>query len=293
MTSLSLIEAPTAMPTEARERWTTSADPEPRVGDLWLLGWDGSALGLVVLTKVIDDYVLAYPVTLPTDAHFAPAVLRDKTPLGAPLAIWPNLETGLGRHLLHRNFGNLLSQRTLQLIRAYAEDGTDSPLPISSGDYYADGNSDRFSELAGKMQALCFHTWPASEDGDLVLSSDMLTNMQANIAFMVETLGVAVPRAGELLRREAAPTADEVQKLAAAWHVTPDEVVAAGENEGATVLTHPAFKALIEQVMAKSGDDEPTVRRRAQSEYTLAARTSNLRDRQARMEAALRRLLND
>src|SRR4051794_28500833 len=90
MTTLSLTEAPTALPANGQRRWLTDDAPAPQVGDLWLLSWNRDALAMVVITKVIDNYVLACPVTLPTAPAFPPAVIRVDTPLRVPLTVWPN-----------------------------------------------------------------------------------------------------------------------------------------------------------------------------------------------------------
>lgn len=178
MTTLSLTEAPAMLPAETRTRWLSDDDTDLNVGDLWLLSWSRNALALVVVTKVIDDYVLACPVTLPADPSFAPAVVREGTPLGVPLTIWPSAETGLGKHLLRRNLGNLLSETTVRLLRRYAEDGDESPLPLAEGDYDDEGNPEYLRELLNFMQALCFHEWPTDAANDAVLSADIIESEQ-------------------------------------------------------------------------------------------------------------------
>lgn len=157
MTTLSLTQAPAPLPADAQRRWLEDDHTDLNVGDLWLLSWNRDALALVVVTKIFEDYVLACPVTFPADPAFPPAVVREDTPLEIPLTIWPRAETGLGKHLLRRNLGSLLSERTVLLLRRYAEEGDESPLPVANGDYHADGNADYFRRLLRHMQELCFH----------------------------------------------------------------------------------------------------------------------------------------
>lgn len=128
-----------------------------KVGDLWLLSWESDYLALVVVTKVFDDYVLGYPVTMPNYPSFSPAVVQNDNKLEVPLAIWPVAETGLGKHLFNRSLGHLLSERTVDLLRRYSEDGHESPLPIADGDYRDGNNSEFLRELLVYMQELCFH----------------------------------------------------------------------------------------------------------------------------------------
>lgn len=291
MTTLSLTQAPEVLPAETRTRWLTDDATALNVGDLWLLSWSRNALALVVITKIIDDYVLACPVTLPTDPSFAPAVVREDTPLGVPLTIWPGAETGLGRHLLRRNLGTLLTDTTVRLLRRYAEDGDESPLPVAAGDYHADGNAEYLRELLGFMQGLCFHEWPTNADENAVLSAEIIEQENANIPFMTDTLGVTVPRARQLLRQEVNPSAAEVAALAEAWGLEPAAFLAAPLDDAARTLLEPEFKPLLDRVMDEKGYDEVTARRYSQQEYMLAARAAQTGDRMARMRAAIDRVL--
>jgi hypothetical protein len=292
MTTLSLTEAPAVLPAETRTRWLSDDHADLKVGDLWLLSWSREALALVVVTKVIDDYVLACPVTLPTDPSFAPAVVRDDTSLGIPLTIWPRAETGLGKHLLRRNLGNLLSETTVRLLRHYAEEGEESPLPLAEGDYYADGNPEYLRELLGFMQALCFHEWPTDAAENAVLAADIIEREHASITFMTDTLGVTVPRARQLLLQQVTPTEAEVASLAEAWDLEPAALLAAPLDDAARTLVEPEFKPLLDQVMEQRGYDEVTARSRSQQEYALAARAAQTGDRRARMRAAIDRVLH-
>ncbi|MFB9315179.1 hypothetical protein [Nocardioides plantarum] len=291
MTTLSLSEAPATLPAEAQQRWVQDDAADLKVGDLWLLSWNRDALAMVVITKVIDDYILACPVTLPTDPAFAPAVVHEVTPLGLPLTIWPGIETGLGKHLLRRNLGSLLSETTVRLLRRYAEDGEESPLPVADGNYNDDGNPEHLRGLLAYMQGLCFHEWPTDAPQDAVISADVIAQQGAGIPFMTNTLGVDVPRARALLRQEAIPTDAEIAGLASAWNLEPSALLSASRDDASQTLIEPEFKPLLDQVMAAKGIDERAARRRSQQEYALAARAAQPNDRIARMRAAIERVL--
>ena len=136
------------------------------VGDLWLLSWGPDALALVVITRVFDDYVLGYPVTMPNYPSFSPAVVQNDNKLEVPLTIWTLAETGLGKHLFSINLGPLLSERTVDLLRRYAEDGHESPLPIAEGDCRDGSNSEFLHELLAFMQELSFHEPPINNENN-------------------------------------------------------------------------------------------------------------------------------
>jgi hypothetical protein len=103
--------------------WLHGVAGDPVVGDLWLLSWDGKALGLAVISGVADGYVLVWPVALPSDVVFRPAVEVPQSPLGVPVAIWPTRETGVGNHVLHRRFGALLSEEVMAAVAEAVGEG--------------------------------------------------------------------------------------------------------------------------------------------------------------------------
>lgn len=291
MTALSLTEAPSVLPHNGRDRWLAENPTDLKVGDLWLLSWSRHALALVVITAVIDDYVLACPVTMPADPAFAPAVVREDTPLGVPLTIWPSAETGLGRHLLRRNLGPLLSDRTVTLLRRYAEDGGESPLPVAAGEYDDEGNLEYLRGLLELMQGLCFHEWPTNTSGDAVLDPTVIEQQDASIDFLARTLGASVPRARQLLLQQTPPTEAEVAALAEAWDLAPAVFLVPARDDAARTLIEPEFKPLLDSVMERRGCDEVTARRLSKEQYVLAARAERTGDRAARMREAINRVV--
>jgi hypothetical protein len=108
---------------------------------------------------------------------------------------------------------------------------------------------------------------------------------------MTEALGATVPRARQLLRRAATPSAAEVAALAAAWDLEPAAFLTAAGDDAARALIEPEFKPLLDQVMVERGYNEVIARRLSQQQYALAARAAQTGDRNARMRAAIQRVL--
>lgn len=108
---------------------------------------------MVVITRVIDDYVLAYPVTTLAAVSGPPAVMVVDTPAGEPMVVLPVAETGLGTHVLGRRLGALLAPEAITALRRHAEDGTPCPLPVAPGEH----DPEMFRNLLATMQALCLH----------------------------------------------------------------------------------------------------------------------------------------
>src|SRR5450631_1039510 len=136
MNGLSLTEAPPTLSTEGQRLWLEGL-PAPVVhGDLWLLSWDNQALGLVVVSRAREDYIVGWPTTLPGDPSFFPALLVDHAALGCTVTVWPQAATGIGKHLLHRRLGNLLSPRAVELAEDAARGRGEPPVESArrSGD---------------------------------------------------------------------------------------------------------------------------------------------------------------
>jgi len=286
VTAYSLTEAPDVLPEGTRPNWLQAGSSDVSVGDLWLLSWNGDAPMLVVLARVIDDYVLGCPVTLASEPSFAPALGAQSAVLNVPLSIWPVAETGLGRHLLTRNYGPLISEQTARAMRRYAEDGAEAPLPVVDGDF----DQDVFDNLLTRMQSLCFHEWPTAEPGHALLDRPAMNAHNASVQMLVDVLDVDVPTASGLLQGHLVPTREQVAALADHLDVAdPAHLLSVPTDEAARALIQPKFKAKLLAVMARFHDDEASARRRAREEYALAARSdaSSLE----RMDEALNRLL--
>lgn len=286
MTAYSLAEAPDVLPEGTRPNWLQAGSSDVRVGDLWLLSWDGEAPAMVVLTAVIDDYVLGCPVTLASDPSFAPALRAQSTLLDIQVNIWPVAETGLGRHLLTRNYGPLISEQTARAMRRYVEDGAEAPLPVADGDF----DQDVFDTLLARMQSLCFHEWPTAEPGHALLDRTAMNTHNASVSVLVDVLDVDVPTASGLLQGHLVPTEEQVAALADHLRIAdPALLLSVPTDEAARALIQPRFKPKLLDVMARFHDDEASARRRAREEYALAARSdaSSL----DRMDEALNRLI--
>ena len=69
---------------------------------------------------------------LPGEPSFPPAIEIPTTPLSQPLNVWPSRETGIGMHLLHRSFGQAISERTMVATASALEGAGEMPLSFAS-----------------------------------------------------------------------------------------------------------------------------------------------------------------
>ena len=278
-------------PILAAQSWgePTSAEAlEVTAGDLWVMSWDGIYCGLVCIAAVKQGFVLGWPVTLPEEPSFAPALVMHHTPLGSAVLLWPTRETGLGMHLLHRPLGRLIEPQRIQQIAWALEDGKSPGLPFASGSASAEPNASADVAMVARWQELCFHTWPE-------VSLPYLSEARIKIA------GGTAKRTAECLALnpvELRPLWIGVQPVSAAQlsaladDLGVDEAALLGDDpwrEAVERLALPVFKAPLLDLASKAGITEGDARNRTRSQYALAARDDSLTISDTRLLDAIKR----
>jgi transcriptional regulator with XRE-family HTH domain len=261
---------------------TQSADDSPSVvalevaaGDLWVMSWDGTYQGLVCVAAVKQGYILGWPVTLPGEPAFAPAVVVDNTPVGGPLFLWPTRETGLGTHLLHRPLGRLIDPRNIQRIAWAMEDGEDPGLAFARGFAADESNAAADEAMVERWAALCFHIWP--ETSPLYLSETRIKRAGGNAARAAACLNLTHVALRPLWT--GVRPASEAQLAALANDLGVDaSTLLAGDpmKEAVDRLASPVFKEPLLWLASSAGISEGDARDRARGQYALAARDDSL-----------------
>ncbi len=292
MQPLSLDEAPPGVSSEGVHVWLDGTPAEPGVGDLWLLSWDGTAAGLVILARIVDDYVLGWPVTLAGDPAFAPAVLLDSSPLGIRLTVWPTLETGLGEHLLHRRLGTALVPEVVSRVRRTAIGGEPGPLPTAERSADEELDAAFLSELLITYRSLCFNEWSTAVPGVSVLDRGAMMDRGIEVRRLAHTLDVDVPLAASLLRQDQAPTESQLRALASDLGVDEAALITPPSGSWVRELRRPRYKDDLRRLALKLNTDERHARAEVQAEYSRAARvaTGDARTR-TKLQDAIDRLL--
>ncbi|WP_143544450.1 MULTISPECIES: hypothetical protein [unclassified Rhodococcus (in: high G+C Gram-positive bacteria)] len=246
-------------------------------------------MGLVLISRVRDDYVLAWPVTVLPDPAAWPALRLPSADLHAELALWPVAETGLGRHLLHRRVGLGLSTEMVEEVRTAVRAGHTPPLEAFGGEQPVQPSF--IAELLRQYQHLCFNEWPTDLPGYGVLRRDVLLEQGANLSQVRESLGVTVPDAASLLKQDRVPTKMQAELLADAWGLDVREILEPASGEWVRELRKPHYKDDLKAVGEARNLPELDVRLALQSEFALAARTATGTNRTAElMEDAVRRM---
>jgi hypothetical protein len=292
MQGLSLTEAPATLSTEGERLWLDGLPAPVAQGDLWLLSWDNQALGLVVIRRTRDDYIVGWPATLPGDPSFFPALLVEQAGLGCTVTIWPQAATGIGRHLLHRRLGNLLSPRTVDLVEEAARGQGEPPVGSAPRSDDEDGKARLGAELLSHYEAICFHQWPGLAIGEATLNLTYIESRGLGAHSVSAILGTTAPDTLALLRQQRPPTSGEVTRLAAAWGAPPADFLAPQHSEAVAELLDPGYKDDLLRIVLQRGLSEARARSLVQREFDLAARTDKRAgSRSTRMRAAISRLL--
>ncbi|KRC39996.1 MULTISPECIES: hypothetical protein [Oerskovia] len=289
MSTLSLSSPP---PGITEDVWATHEAAEPEAGDLWLLSWDGRALGLCVIYARLDDFVLVWPVSLPSDPVAPPAVTVTNTPLEVPLYPWPSRETGVSDMLLHRRLGRLIDTRTLEATAEAFDDGDPPPLPFAPVAATADRvAAEGYSlELIDIWASICLLEWPGPAP-DRRLDPDALRKAHVSPSALAEILNSDTPTAVQVFRGEASVTPSQFEAIESATGVSPGQLVGGNARKVQRLLIDPSRKPRILELSEHLGIGEADARDLVASEYALAARSTG--GVEERLEGVFSRLLAD
>jgi hypothetical protein len=269
--------------------WLHGEAGDPAVGDLWLLSWDGRALGLALISGIADDYVLVWPVALPSDVVFRPAVQVPESPLGVPLVIWPSRETGVGNHMLHRRFGTLLREDVMAAVAEAAEQGSEGPLPYAPATERNRIVDSADEAMVDQWEDICLNVWPRPRPGASPLNRDSLRAHGVRPSDLAEVLSLSGPDAVALFNGEMSLDAQRLELIESRMGISAAELLDPMMDDAARELLSPVWKDDILAVAEHFGEDELSAREELREEYALAARSTG--DQAARMRAAIQRLL--
>lgn len=254
-----------------------------------MLSWDGQALALVLVSGVATTFILGWPVTLTSDPCFPPAITINDTPIGIPLNVWPTRETGIGKHLLHRRLGRLLSGQAMSLIEYALESETELPVPFAESNV-SEAEQERESDLmVDSWERICLHAWPPREVGIATLDPEAMIQLGLGLGELATALGVSAHVAVGLFQGEQAPTSEQLDALAALVGADPEELLANGLDEDSLVLLSPDIKDDLLAIGAQYRLNEEQARALLRSEFALAARSDGTSA--SRLASALHRLL--
>lgn len=275
---------PQSIPVNA-ERWKHGTST-PAVGDLWIVSWDGTDLGLVLIVAVRDSHVVIWPVTDESVTPSAPCFRVTADWLNDGLVGWPEAEAGLSYAALGRNLGNVLDSKTTLGIYVAIRDDSALPNVDTYPEVDSDGADDALAYVCGFASALSDLDFPDPDTytGSLNPSFAEAHGLDARaVAALVGGLPAIARQIVEGGRLLPSTTAEA---LARQYDVPVTEVVSPIEGEEVVALRSPDRKAKIVSLAERRQVRENDVRLDAWQESRLAARQQGGTD--ARTAAAAR-----
>lgn len=286
-------ERPAGIPESAHPLWDEGVpNTQIRPGDLWILSWDGEVVGLAMIAAAKDGYVLAWPVTLPGEASFAPGLVIDKSPLDVPVTMWATRETGIGNHLLDRNLGRLIAPERIRALSWALDDEADPGLSFAPGSAQDVENADADRLMINHWTELCFNTVGAEEG--LFLDSARIQLAGGTSRVVGEALGLGPQEVRPLMTGITAVTVEQLSTIARRLAAEAESLV--GADPLADVvhdLALPRFKQDIVARTVETGVGERAIRRAARREFALAARNDGDDLRETKLRDAIRRAGRD
>ena len=266
-----VVYRPVGIPESTHHLWDEGTGATtPQRGELWVLSWDTDVVGLALIASAREDFVLAWPVSLPGEASFAPGRVVDQSPLDVPVTLWPTRETGIGLHLLDRSLGRLLDVEFMRSVMRALDDESEPPLPAAAGSADDPRNSAADRALIEHWTELCLHN--AGVGVENFLDRDQVQAAGGSARTAADALGLAPPQLGPIWDG-VVPVADEQLSLLAETLDVEGAALLRSDPLASVVmrLASPRFKPAIKDKMTSTGWSESTVRNAVRSEYTQAA----------------------
>ncbi|WP_222622184.1 hypothetical protein [Mycolicibacterium fluoranthenivorans] len=267
-------------------------DTQVRAGDLWILSWDGEFVGLALIAAAKDEYVLAWPVTLPDEVSFAPGLIIEESPLGVPVTLWATRETGIGNYLLDRNLGQLLPPDRIRPLSFALDDDDDPGLPFAAGSARDSENADADRLMIEHWTELCFNTGGAEEG--LFLDSAKVQHAGGTSRLIAQVLGLGLPELRSVMIGVVPINAEQLAAVGELLGVEGESLAGADPLADVVIdIARPRYKHLIVERTLETGHPEADIRRFARREYALAARNDGDALRETKLRDAISRAGRD
>ncbi|PRZ34784.1 hypothetical protein CLV47_12316 [Antricoccus suffuscus] len=289
---MTTIEPPHSLRVDAAALWRRgTGETDIRRGDLWVLSWDGSPCGHVMVAANKSDYIIGWPVTLAEEPSYAPGLVVRVTPLAVPVVLWPSRETGLGKHLLDRCLGNLLSERQVLQVAAATDAGELPGLPFARGSSSDEANSASDRTMTEHWAELCFND-PRSDTGEVVLDENKIRAAGIDAQTVGRALGLDVVATRNIWSGTKPISAPDLSRLARAVGVPEVDLTGVDPaSEYLSELARPVFKSDVVDLGRKRREREGTTRVRVSREaLRLAARDDSRSRRPEKLRDAIARL---
>ena len=272
-----------------------------QVGDLWVTSWDGEDLALVVIAGVHEAHVTVWLVTAEGQHTPAfPSFRLDADWLNEPLVCWPEAQAGISEALLSRRLGNVLTTRDVRaiLVDVWESDGethaTVAYLPQTRSEA-ADDSLDLACRFVAMLSDL---DTPYTDHQPLgVLSPRFKTEHSLTSPRDLSAHLPGVPaHVTSAFNAERLLESEEIETLAAVYHVAPAEVVTHPEDATVLAIRKPKWKRNVNDVIETRRLYESEARLRTWERAKVPARQASVTAQEAldaRIAHAFSELLTD
>ena len=253
------------------DRWRQGLPGDPQVGDLWVVSWDGTDLGLVLIAAVRPDHVLIWPVTDPSITPSAPCFRIAADWLTAELFAWPEAEAGMSKAVLDRRLGPVLSDRTMLAIRIGMADG-ELPGSVSFAEQRDDELADiTLDDVCRAANALCDIEWTTPAPGASPV--DVTWAKDHNLTLVLGEFVKGPPAViRDIMAGMRVLPADVIDAVIARFDVSWTEFLAPIAGDEAVALNAPVRKHVILDISSRLNVSEAEARRAVWQKSLRAAR---------------------
>lgn len=282
-------------PPTALDRWNNGApDQTVMVGDLWVVGYDGDDLGLVLIAAVRGSHVVVWPVTDETVTPGEPCVALAADWLTIALVAWPEAEAGVSFASLDRKLGHVLQPRIMLAVYQWVR-GDEQPDNVTTYETREDGAFldalDKVCQFAGDLSDL---DWPSPDEHVGVLNPDLPVEATVLREAVKAATGTTTPAVVmNVVEGRRLLTETEAVSLAERLNTPLADVLIPPSGGVVLELRHPSRKRRIRSIAAQRNVTENDIRTSAWSKTQAAARQTGARSDDAdaaRVDQALAEL---
>lgn len=170
----------------------------PVVGDVFVVVTDNEPLGLVLVSRVFEDFVFAWVITTDSDAASFPA-LKIRLPHGEEVALWPESEFGLATAALGYRIANVLDEKTIRFLRLAPKEADLGPQAAFYPESSTQEASQALSMVVDSAWAIGDWDWPDEETGPWFLTRDFMDRVELPLADFEAAIGENASHVADLI----------------------------------------------------------------------------------------------
>lgn len=247
----------------------------PNVGDLWMLAWDHTDLGLALISAVREGYVLFWPVTDNSFAASAPCFYVKSDATSTALVTWPEAEAGISNALLSRRIEvTTLHDTSIRAVHDALRGAGSLPEDVT----VVDDRDDYDADIA--LNTVCLFAssvsdieWTSPAAGRSPLSTDALQQHGVTPREIASITPMVPATARALFDGKRIAPASLVESLAQRHRISVEQLLGPIQGAAVDVINQPALKAEVVELATRRSTSEAMARSAVWEASQRAART--------------------